>query len=68
MSHWEIIQAWKDEEFRLRLTPAQQAQLPAHPAGWLELDESDLDVVVGGLAAQPPVTGCARYCQPPVQV
>jgi mersacidin/lichenicidin family type 2 lantibiotic len=39
-----IIRAWKDPEFRTRLTKAERAALPASPAGapLTEFDSSDL--------------------------
>jgi len=43
-----IVRAWKDQAFRQNLSPAEQAQLPAHPAGFIELTETDLGVVSGG--------------------
>lgn len=33
----EVIQAWKDEEYRDGLTAEQRAQLPEHPAGTVEV-------------------------------
>ena len=48
MSHLDIIRAWKDEEYRLNLTPGQRALLPAHPAGVIELTDAELDGVAGG--------------------
>jgi mersacidin/lichenicidin family type 2 lantibiotic len=48
MSYLEIIQAWKDEEFRLNLSEAQQALLPKNPAGLIELTDAELEVAVGG--------------------
>ncbi len=44
----DIIRAWKDEEYRNSLTPEQLAQIPANPAGDVELDEAELDDVSGG--------------------
>jgi len=37
MSRLNVIRAWKDAEYRLSLSDAEHAQLPAHPAGILEL-------------------------------
>ena len=36
------IQAWKDPHYRAGLSAAQLAQLPAHPAGAIELPEPTL--------------------------
>lgn len=64
MSLLEIIRAWKDEEFRQSLSAEQQALLPEHPAGLIELANADLEVVIGGAPPVNPVTGCAAVCPP----
>jgi mersacidin/lichenicidin family type 2 lantibiotic len=45
-----IIRAWKDPEFRARLSSEDRAALPESPAGdsLTDLDESHLADVVGG--------------------
>ncbi|HEU4390352.1 MAG TPA: mersacidin/lichenicidin family type 2 lantibiotic [Blastocatellia bacterium] len=40
MSHMNIVRAWKDEEYRSTLSDAERAQMPANPAG-------DLDLIAG---------------------
>ncbi|XXF76344.1 mersacidin/lichenicidin family type 2 lantibiotic [Myxococcaceae bacterium GXIMD 01537] len=47
-----IIRAWKDPSFRASLTEEQRASLPANPAGAsaVELNETELQIVVGGVA------------------
>ena len=45
-----IIQAWKDEEYRLTLSEAERAQIPANPAGMIELTDEALDALVAGYA------------------
>jgi mersacidin/lichenicidin family type 2 lantibiotic len=47
MSKVDIIRAWKDEEYRLSLTEAERALLPAHPAGLIELDNEQMTMVIG---------------------
>lgn len=37
IAHLDIIRAWKNEEYRLSLRGAEQAMLPEHPAGLIEL-------------------------------
>ena len=37
----EIVRAWKDEEYRETLTLKQRGQVPEHPSGVLEFEESD---------------------------
>ena len=54
MSHLEIIRAWKDEAYRLSLSEKQQAMLPAHPAGLIELTDADLAMIAGGMNMQAP--------------
>ena len=39
----DIIRAWKDESYRATLD-----EMPAHPAGMLELEDADLEAVAGG--------------------
>jgi mersacidin/lichenicidin family type 2 lantibiotic len=48
MSNHDIIKAWKDPLFRKSLTDAQYAMLPANPAGYVNLTDDDLKLVVGG--------------------
>jgi mersacidin/lichenicidin family type 2 lantibiotic len=48
MSNQEIIRAWKDAEYRANLSEAARASLPAHPAGWLEVADSDLNPAMVG--------------------
>lgn len=51
MSHLDVIRAWKDEEYRLSLSEAEQALLPENPAGLIELADADLvdvSAAVGG--------------------
>lgn len=43
-----IIRAWKDHSYYQRLTAAEQAELPAHPSGMIELTDADLGGVSGG--------------------
>ena len=40
MTHLDIIRAWKDEEYRLSLSEAERALLPANPAGLIELTDA----------------------------
>ena len=48
MTKVDIIRAWKDEEYYLGLTEAQQAALPANPAAAIDLTDADLRGVSGG--------------------
>jgi len=44
----DIIRAWKDKNFRDSLNEEQRAQLPANPAGLVEIDDEQLVQVAGG--------------------
>jgi mersacidin/lichenicidin family type 2 lantibiotic len=48
MSQENIIRAWKDENFRQQLSEKEWALLPEHPAGAIELTDTELGKVVGG--------------------
>jgi mersacidin/lichenicidin family type 2 lantibiotic len=68
MSRVDIIRAWKDDEYRLSLTEAERALLPAHPAGLIELDDDQMKMVLGGgpntgIAGS---SGCINRCTCPV--
>jgi mersacidin/lichenicidin family type 2 lantibiotic len=47
MSKIDIIRAWKDPEYRASLSEEQRAQVPAHPAGLIELKDEELTKVLG---------------------
>jgi mersacidin/lichenicidin family type 2 lantibiotic len=51
MSKVDIIRAWKDEEYRASLTDAERAQLPAHPAGLINLEDDEMKTVMGATHA-----------------
>lgn len=40
-----IIRAWKDEEYRMSLSEAEQALLPQHPSGLVEISDDELLLV-----------------------
>jgi mersacidin/lichenicidin family type 2 lantibiotic len=48
MSHENIIRAWKDADFRNSLSEEQRALLPEHPAGMVELTDTQLGKAAGG--------------------
>lgn len=49
MSRIDIIRAWKDEAYRKSLSKEQLAQLPANPAGSVELTPEEAAALQGGL-------------------
>jgi mersacidin/lichenicidin family type 2 lantibiotic len=59
MSNEQIIRAWKDASYRSSLGAAEIAQLPAHPAGLVELSDAQLNAVSGGNG---PVTKPTLIC------
>jgi mersacidin/lichenicidin family type 2 lantibiotic len=64
MSNLDIIRAWKDEEYRMGLSEDQRKLLPEHPAGLVELVDTDLNIVAGGRKPLPNTTK-AGGCPPP---
>lgn len=48
MNSLNVIRAWKDNEYRESLSEIEREQLPAHPAGLLELTDAELAEVAGG--------------------
>lgn len=45
----DIVRAWKDPLYRASLTPEEQAGLPAHPAGLLELSDEQIRGIAAGV-------------------
>jgi mersacidin/lichenicidin family type 2 lantibiotic len=43
METTELIRAWKDEEYREKLTADQKAQLPEHPSGLIQFEQPELE-------------------------
>jgi mersacidin/lichenicidin family type 2 lantibiotic len=50
MERTDVIRAWKDPLYRSGLSSEEQAVLPAHPAGLIELREEDLKSVPSAIA------------------
>ena len=48
MRNEDIIRAWKDQDFHNSLPDETLAHLPTHPAGLIEINNEDLEVVAGG--------------------
>jgi len=69
MNTRNIIRAWKDEEYRLSLSEAERALLPAHPAGTIELGDAELEKAAGGFTSFwscPPVVHTQeQFCTTP---
>jgi mersacidin/lichenicidin family type 2 lantibiotic len=47
---FDVVRAWKDENYRQSLSEEQRRLLPANPAGEAELADADLQAVYGGWA------------------
>ena len=58
MSTYDIIRAWKDEDYRNSLSETERAALPQHPAGQIELSDAELEAVAGGIVP----SAKASYC------
>jgi len=61
MTNEKIVRAWRDPEYRAKLNETERAGLPDHPAGWIELENADLNEVAGGL---PELTRIIVMCTP----
>lgn len=62
MSKFDIVRAWKDEAYRHSLSTEEQAQLPPHPSGEIELSDEVLQVVAGAQGTAIAFTaGCCPY-------
>ncbi|WP_224240181.1 mersacidin/lichenicidin family type 2 lantibiotic [Hyalangium gracile] len=64
-----IIRAWKDPEFRARLSPEERAALPDSPSGrsMTELNEEELHDIIGGRSVKDVMggnTGCTGPVEP----
>ncbi|HTT69642.1 MAG TPA: mersacidin/lichenicidin family type 2 lantibiotic [Anaeromyxobacteraceae bacterium] len=49
MSIVDIVRAMRDPAYRATLTEEQRAALPPHPAGAVDVSDTELALVVGGL-------------------
>ncbi|HEY7124228.1 MAG TPA: mersacidin/lichenicidin family type 2 lantibiotic [Ktedonobacterales bacterium] len=58
MSSFDIVRAWKDAEYRQSLSAEEQALLPEHPAGAIELTDEDLDRLAGAQTEWVATAGC----------
>ncbi len=48
MSNFDIVRAWKDQEYRNSLTQEQKNQLPENPAGIINLSDEQMTGISGG--------------------
>jgi mersacidin/lichenicidin family type 2 lantibiotic len=45
----DIVRAWKDPLYRAGLTPEEQALVPAHPAGIVEISDDQMRNASGAI-------------------
>jgi mersacidin/lichenicidin family type 2 lantibiotic len=65
MSPVDVIRAWKDDAYRNSLSQEQRQQLPANPAGLVELSDEDMLSVSGGCTTcGNPLHTPVRSCKP----
>ena len=57
-----IIRAWKDPSFRASLSASELAELPANPAGMVEISDGELARASGGEAESKPRTWTRTWC------
>ena len=50
MCKFDVVRAWKDEDYRMSLSDAERRMLPTNPAGLIEISDSELGAVAGGEA------------------
>ena len=48
MSKFDIVRAWKDDEYFSGLSDSERSRLPVNPAGMAELRDEDLGFAEGG--------------------
>ncbi len=48
MSEYDIVRAWKDEDYLNSLSEEQRSQLPENPVGMIEMSDKDMEVLAGG--------------------
>jgi mersacidin/lichenicidin family type 2 lantibiotic len=49
MENYDVVRAWKDEDYRLSLPPEVLASMPASPAGPTRLPEGEMAGISDGL-------------------
>ncbi|MGB8857764.1 MAG: mersacidin/lichenicidin family type 2 lantibiotic [Ilumatobacteraceae bacterium] len=58
----DTIRVWKDAAYRKSLSAAQLAGVPAHPAGGIELSDTELDAVTGGMMKRSDLSSLLSTC------
>ncbi len=60
MSHKNIVRAWKDANFRSKLSEKERSLLPENPAGLVELPDTELLGAAGGMPPPTVHLGCTH--------
>lgn len=60
----EIVRSWKDEDYLLNLSYAEQSLLPESPAGLTELTDAELKAAEGGTGFTFELTCVLAICAP----
>ena len=63
MSNFDIVRAWKDSDYRHNLSSDELAQLPANPAGTIELTDDLLDMIAAGQEVATAINFTSGCCQ-----
>lgn len=50
----DVIRTWKNEEYCLKLSEEERSKLPDNPVGLVELSNQVLELIAGGIIADPP--------------
>ena len=62
MSNLDIVRAWKDAEYRQRLSAEEQALVPEYPAGSIEMTDEELSHASGRGPLTFEVAACFETC------
>ena len=57
MKKADIYRAWRDKEFYNSLSDEERAQLPANPAGIMDLQDEALSLLTGGCGGSGCING-----------
>ena len=65
MCKFDVVRAWKDEDYRMSLSEAERRMLPTNPAGLIEISDGELGAVAGGEAGISFIGVCSCFggCQ-----
>jgi mersacidin/lichenicidin family type 2 lantibiotic len=58
----DVARAWKDEDYRAALSAEQLAQVPRHPAGGIEVQQSDRNDFEAGRNTKTPKCTRMSHC------